>query len=117
MERLRVDPIACDAFGYCAELLPEMVWLDEWGYPVIDEAPVPPHLLEEARAAVRACPRKALALHRFDGPPRAPRSPGTPRPPRPAVPPGAADTPSPPAGAVRLVARTTDRRRGPVRGG
>ena len=33
---LRVDPVACDAFGYCAELLPERVTLDEWGYPVVD---------------------------------------------------------------------------------
>ena len=60
--RLRVDPVACDAFGYCAELLPEMVWLDEWGYPVVDPSPVPPGLLSTARQAVRTCPRKAFIL-------------------------------------------------------
>jgi ferredoxin len=60
--RLRVDPIACDAFGYCIELLPELVRADEWGYPVIDEAEVPPHLRLLAERAVRDCPRRALSL-------------------------------------------------------
>ena len=40
--RVRVDPVACDAYGYCAELLGEMVALDEWGYPVTSDGPVPP---------------------------------------------------------------------------
>jgi ferredoxin len=62
--RLRVDPVACDAFGHCAELLPELIRLDEWGYPVIDDTPIPPRLVELAETAVRACPRKALSLHR-----------------------------------------------------
>ena len=34
--RLRVNPVACDAFGYCAELVPEIIVRDEWGYPVLD---------------------------------------------------------------------------------
>jgi ferredoxin len=33
--RLRVNPIACSGHGLCAELLPEMITLDEWGYPVL----------------------------------------------------------------------------------
>jgi ferredoxin len=60
--RLRVDPVACDAYGYCAELFPERIWLDEWGYPVIDPGPVPATQLAAAQAAVRACPRRALQL-------------------------------------------------------
>lgn len=64
--RLRVDPIACDAFGYCAELLPEMVGVDEWGYPVLDDTPVPTELLELAERAVRDCPRRALILERIE---------------------------------------------------
>ena len=64
--RLRVDPIACDAFGYCAELLPELVRLDEWGYPVIAEGAVPPQLLDLAQEAVRECPRRALFLEAFE---------------------------------------------------
>ena len=62
--RLGVDPVACDRFGHCAELLPELVWLDEWGFPVVDAAAVPPRLLDLAEEAVRACPRKALHLVR-----------------------------------------------------
>jgi len=41
---LRLNPIACDAHGVCADLLPEMVTLDPWGYPVIAAGPVPPDL-------------------------------------------------------------------------
>ncbi|GEM_PF-779872 len=63
--RLRVDPIACDAFGYCVELLPEIVGLDEWGFPVLDDGPVPAYLVELARRAVRDCPRRALLLERL----------------------------------------------------
>jgi len=61
---IKVDPIACDAYGYCAELLPELVTLDEWGYPVVDGGPVPPHLVELARRAAKECPCRALLLER-----------------------------------------------------
>jgi ferredoxin len=61
---IRVNPIACEAYGYCAELLPELVTLDEWGYPVVDGSPVPPQLLELARRAARDCPRRAFLLER-----------------------------------------------------
>ena len=63
--RLRVNPIACDAFGYCAELVPEIVVRDEWGYPILREDPIPPHLFELARRAVRECPRRALFIERI----------------------------------------------------
>ena len=36
----RVDPIACDGHGLCADLLPERIELDEWGYPIVDRTPV-----------------------------------------------------------------------------
>ncbi len=61
---LRVNAIACDAHGACAELLPEMITLDEWGYPILDPRPVPPALDKHARAAVSACPTLALRLTR-----------------------------------------------------
>jgi ferredoxin len=63
---LRVDPIRCDAYGYCAELLPELISLDEWGYPVITDAPVPHPLERGARRAVSLCPRLALLLEERD---------------------------------------------------
>ena len=65
--RLRVDPVACDAFGYCAELLPERVTLDEWGYPVVDGTPVDRSLVDMATRAAAECPRRALHLERLGG--------------------------------------------------
>jgi ferredoxin len=62
--RVRVNPIACEAHGMCAELLPERVTLDEWGYPIVDGAPVEGFELEHAKRAARACPTFALLLER-----------------------------------------------------
>jgi len=63
-EHLRVDPILCDAHGHCAELFPELITLDEWGYPIVSDEPIPPELAEHARRAVSMCPRLALAIER-----------------------------------------------------
>jgi ferredoxin len=60
--RLAVDPIACDGRGLCAELLPGLIRLDDWGFPVIPEGDLPASLLKEAAAVVRLCPRLALRL-------------------------------------------------------
>ncbi len=62
--RLRVDPIACKGHGICAELLPELIRLDDWGYPILDNAPVPSGLLPLARKTLNACPALALRLER-----------------------------------------------------
>jgi len=58
--RVVIDPVACDAYGFCAELLPEAITLDEWGYPIVDGAPLSPELVEVARRAARDCPRRAI---------------------------------------------------------
>jgi ferredoxin len=63
-EQLRLDPIACTGHGLCAELLPERIWLDEWGFPVIEHGELSPELLKHARRAVEACPTLALRLER-----------------------------------------------------
>jgi ferredoxin len=61
--RLRVNPIACSGHGVCAELLPELITLDEWGYPVLaGDGTVPLWLMREARRAVTDCPALALTL-------------------------------------------------------
>lgn len=65
-ERLRVNPIACEAHGLCAELLPERIRLDEWGYPIVDSSPLPRELRRDARKAVAACPTLALLLDRAE---------------------------------------------------
>jgi ferredoxin len=63
-KELRVNPIACSGHGACAELLPELIELDEWGYPIVDPRPVPPALERQARRAVSGCPELALRLNR-----------------------------------------------------
>ena len=59
---LRVNPIACEGHGLCAELFPERISVDEWGYPIIDSRPIPRALKEHARRAVDSCPVLALKL-------------------------------------------------------
>lgn len=61
---LRLDPIACDGHGICADLLPEHVSLDDWGFPVIDGSPIAEELLPHARRAVTNCPVLALRLEK-----------------------------------------------------
>lgn len=63
---LRVDPIACDGHGLCAELFPERVALDDWGFPLIDQTPIPASLERHARRAVSECPKCALRLVTVD---------------------------------------------------
>jgi ferredoxin len=65
--RILIDPVACDAYGYCAELLPEAITLDEWGYPVVDGKAIPPELAAAARRAARDCPRRAISLRERPG--------------------------------------------------
>jgi ferredoxin len=60
---ITIDPVACDAYGYCAELLPEAIVLDEWGYPIVDGRPLPADLVALAKRAVRDCPRRAITLN------------------------------------------------------
>jgi ferredoxin len=61
MHTLRVDWPSCQAHGLCAEILPEIVSLDQWGYPIVHE-PVSGEVLDMARNAVKACPTLALRL-------------------------------------------------------
>jgi ferredoxin len=65
-ERLRVDPIACDGRGMCAEILPELIALDDWGFPMIRDGDVPTGLRAAAGEAVRICPKLALRLEPRD---------------------------------------------------
>lgn len=66
MPRLHVDRTRCDGHGSCAELLPELLALDEWGFPLVrdgDRDPTVPRSLDElATRAVKACPLMALSV-------------------------------------------------------
>ena len=107
--RIEIDPIMCEAHGLCAELLPELITLDEWGYPVLEDTPVPADLQALARRAVSVCPTLALRLSAIDA-----VAPGTaPRPARPRTPPGSR-TPQPrPARSGAPPPRRSDSRRRP----
>jgi ferredoxin len=59
--RLEVDWILCDGYGICAELFPERIALDPWGYPIINPD-IPDDFEAHARRAVAACPKLALSL-------------------------------------------------------
>ena len=60
--RASVDWTACQGHGGCADLLPELITLDEWGYPVVQDRPVPAEAQRRARKAVSECPALALRL-------------------------------------------------------
>jgi ferredoxin len=60
--RLEVDRIRCDGYGMCAELLPELIELDDWGYPILRTGDVPDELRSLTRRAVDVCPVLALRL-------------------------------------------------------
>ena len=59
---LRLDPIACDGHGICAELFPERISLDDWGFPIVDATPIGDDILVHAQRAVSNCPVLALRL-------------------------------------------------------
>lgn len=61
-KRIVVDPIKCTGHGLCAELLPERIVLDEWGYPVVSPEPIHGKVDRHARRAVTDCPALALLL-------------------------------------------------------
>jgi ferredoxin len=60
--KLKVNPITCEAHGMCAGILPELIRLDDWGYPIIEAARVPRELERLARRAADACPTLALLI-------------------------------------------------------
>jgi ferredoxin len=79
--RLRVNQITCEAHGLCAELLPERITLDDWGYPIVDPTPLGHRLEKHAKRAAAACPTLALLLEEVEAAPRDRPPPGPARPP------------------------------------
>lgn len=60
--RLNVDWTRCDGHGLCAYLLPELVQLDRYGYPVIMDSDIPVWLERDVQRAVAMCPALALRV-------------------------------------------------------
>ena len=65
-ERLHIDWVRCDGRGLCVEIVPELLFEDDWGFPLSrdrDLAPVvPANVAVHARRAVKECPRLALSV-------------------------------------------------------
>jgi len=65
--RLHIDWTRCDGHGSCAELLPQLLAVDDFGFPAVrtgERDPLVPGRLEEAALhAVRNCPLMALRLY------------------------------------------------------
>jgi ferredoxin len=61
--KARVDPVVCEGFGPCHDLLPEVFHLDEWGYAFTEgDGQVPPDKEQEACQAAQNCPVHAIRL-------------------------------------------------------
>jgi len=60
--KLLLDWTRCDGHGLCAALLPDRFRLDEWGFPVVEDADVGPGQRADVRHVVSACPALALRL-------------------------------------------------------
>jgi ferredoxin len=76
--KLSLDPTMCVGYGACAQLVPEVVTMDEWGFPILQPreevggrdgfesdrraVEVPAELEHLANRAVHSCPKLALTL-------------------------------------------------------
>ncbi|SES07311.1 Ferredoxin [Streptomyces sp. yr375] len=60
--KITINWTSCQSHGLCAELLPDHITLDEWGYPLLDNTPIPPSTTKRARRAASNCPTLALKL-------------------------------------------------------
>jgi ferredoxin len=63
VRRLRVNPTLCEGYGYCAEIVPELITVDDWGFPIVSPREIQSEeLLKLAHRAVATCPRLALLI-------------------------------------------------------
>jgi ferredoxin len=59
--KLQFDSTKCDGYGRCAEHLPSLFDLDEWGYAALKlDGEVPEGQEDAARLAVADCPARAI---------------------------------------------------------
>jgi ferredoxin len=65
--RFEVDWARCTGHLVCAELVPELIGVDDWGYPILAGDPIPERLMRHARRAKAACPVLALRLQAVEG--------------------------------------------------
>lgn len=65
---LVLNPILCDGRGLCHDAAPDLIELDEWGYPLLPggglRAAITRADRKAAEAATHACPLLALHIER-----------------------------------------------------
>ena len=63
MKTLQIDWTRCEGHGLCAELYPDRITLDDWGYPIISKRPLRSEDdVIQARRAASLCPALALRV-------------------------------------------------------
>ncbi|TAJ99957.1 MAG: ferredoxin [Chloroflexota bacterium] len=67
---LVIDWIRCDGYGLCGDLVPDIIGLDDWRYPLVHPGPIPNDRRHEVQRAVDCCPMRALKLVRAGSMPR-----------------------------------------------
>ena len=60
--QVEVDRSLCASTGVCESKVPEVFEIADDGEMVVLQNPVPAELLEQARAAAKACPTRALRV-------------------------------------------------------
>jgi ferredoxin len=61
---MSVDMVRCAGHAVCAWVFPDRISLDEWGFAHVDTQPITTgREKRRARAAVNACPRRALGVN------------------------------------------------------
>ena len=61
--QLHIDWTRCDGHGTCADLLPDLISRDDWGYPIVQhDVDIAPDQCARAELAVEVCPMLALRL-------------------------------------------------------
>lgn len=60
--KVTVDKLMCEANAVCAQLVPEVFFVDEEDELTILSSEVRPELADRVREAVRCCPKMALQL-------------------------------------------------------
>lgn len=65
---LVLNPTLCDGRGMCHDAAPDLIGIDEWGYPLLPGAQLRASIdkrdIRAAEAATHACPLLALHIER-----------------------------------------------------
>lgn len=65
--RLTVDWTRCDGHGLCAHLVPGLIRLDQDGFPIVSDTPIPAGMTRDVASAIAMCPALALRVEERTG--------------------------------------------------